>query len=140
MSDVSITRSGLVNTFSMEWPRYPTLTKLGKTSLAKTAGKPLPWLSANYINRVSSMVGVPPDVPLNSIQSSFTGPGNYSPPADSSSPDSTDSSSSDSSPWYAGILPDPSATVDLGVVVLSESELLLLAAAVVGTVLVFSIL
>jgi hypothetical protein len=46
-------RDGLpVMKFEMEWPRYPLLTPTGKESLAKTAGRPLPWLSANYINRV----------------------------------------------------------------------------------------
>jgi hypothetical protein len=35
------------------WPRYPTHTKLGKLSLAKTAGKPLPWLSANVVNNMA---------------------------------------------------------------------------------------
>ena len=37
-------------TLFVPWPRLPTLTPTGKVSLAKTAGKPVPWLSANVVS------------------------------------------------------------------------------------------
>lgn len=42
-----------ITVLAMDWPRYPTLTKTGKESKAKRAGKLIPWLSVNVIKRMA---------------------------------------------------------------------------------------
>jgi hypothetical protein len=107
-------------------------------------GVQTPAATQAYINTVSSQLGIDPSIPLNSVQSSFTGPGSFTAPSatpDSSS--SSDASGSDSS--WASIFPDVSSssdspTYDLAGVVLTQNELIGVGAAIAATLLVFSIL
>jgi hypothetical protein len=41
-------------TLEVPWPRYPAVTKTGRLSRSKLAGKPIPWLSGNIIHNLLS--------------------------------------------------------------------------------------
>ena len=104
-----------------------------------------------YINTVSSNLGLDPSVPLNSVQSSFTGPGSVasSSPSDfsgssSSSPADLSASGLDLASYLpssvSDLIPGSDTQIAVGGLVLSESDLIILGLATVGTLLVFSIL
>lgn len=89
----------------------------------------------NYINTVSSQIGVDPSIPLNSIQGSYGGPASA---VDTSFPDPSSTSSGFD---FSSLIPSNDQTYDLGAgIVLTTPELWLLGASIVGTVVVFSIL
>lgn len=103
-------------------------------------GVQTPAATQNYINFVSSQLGIDPSVPLNSVQS-----GSYSPGASTS-----DSSSSDSPSTFdiSSLLPSDFSSLNpfgdsdynLGPVVLSGSDLFALSLAVVAGLAVSAIL
>ena len=85
-----------------------------------------------YISNVASACGLDTSTPLNQIQAQYSGPGSYSP---SGSSFSDSSSSSDSSPSFdlSSLIPgfDASQSYNVGGLVLSGSDLLLLGGALV---------
>lgn len=101
-------------------------------------GKQTQQMTTNYVASVAASTGIDPNIPLNSIQSSYSGPGSYSPSDSSSFDSSTDTSSDPLSSWLPSFGSDQ--TYDLAGMVLSGSDLLMLGGAIVGTVLLFSIL
>ncbi|MDP9326138.1 MAG: hypothetical protein M3O87_06345 [Candidatus Dormibacteraeota bacterium] len=41
-------------TLEVPWPRHPVVTKTGRLSKAKDAGKPIPWLSRNVVHNLTT--------------------------------------------------------------------------------------
>ena len=103
-------------------------------------GVQTPAATQAYINTVSSQLGLDPSIPLNSIQSSFTGPGSVSADSSSSSDTSGSGSAFDLSSLTAS-LPGSGSTYDLGGgVVLSGSDLFAVGLAAAAALVLSSIL
>ena len=96
-----------------------------------------PAATQAYIDTVSSQLGLDPSIPLNSVQGAYAGPGSVD--SSNTTASAPDSSSFDLSSFFPS-LPSSDSQYNIGGLVLSGSDLMLLAAVVVGVVVVSAII
>ena len=93
-------------------------------------GVQTPAATQNYINFVSGQLGIDPSVPLNSVQDSYSGPGSVDTPDYTAAAPDTSGAGLDLSSYLptslSDLLPSDPTQYDLGGLVLSGSDLLIL--------------